>query len=97
MRRFPFNPFREPDVNAPESVCPLPHPHAPRWLNPLSGAFHCMGAATERIEMQSYIWCDNHGEVHPACPNYYNVDGDEGCNRDNWRTIYIDGERGEVF
>lgn len=73
MRRFPFNPFREPEVNAPMAL-----------------------EITEMVEMQSYVWCDMHGCVHESNDGYYDA-GEAGCNCDNWRPIFIDGERGEVF
>jgi hypothetical protein len=36
-----------------------------------------------------YVWCDGHGEIHPAIKDYYDEGIEHHCDRSNWRRVYI--------
>ena len=48
------------------------------------------------IRIQSYVWCDHHGEIHGADRDFYD-EGAEDCAPLNWRPVYVLGVTGEDF
>lgn len=48
------------------------------------------------IKIDSFVWCDQHGTVHGAEPDFYS-EGDDQCRPANWRPVYVLGEPGETF
>jgi hypothetical protein len=50
------------------------------------------------VHSKNYVWCDIHGEIHGAKPNFYQTDGDDLCQPDNWRAVFVEShDREEEF
>jgi hypothetical protein len=42
----------------------------------------------QAVEVEGYVWCDHHGEVHDRKRDAYEEEAEE-CNPENWRTLYM--------
>lgn len=45
------------------------------------------------VKTANYVWCDYHGAIHENCCQWW----DEECRRENWRSVYVAGAKGEMF
>jgi hypothetical protein len=51
-------------------------------------------------QVDEYVWCDGHGEIHDRKPNVYDEDETGSamrCNADAWRPVFTtDNESGSL-
>ena len=45
-------------------------------------------------EVDGYVWCHFHGEIHEPKENFYDTSGDEDCLPKNWQPVFMRGTDG---